>query len=445
MSDGKISRPGGPDAFENDIGPDNEAALFEQGDVNESEGWIEPDDEMLLKAERTGVPAEDMFDVDAYVRSASSDEAAVAVFSTGEGNGAGIDPGDFEGSEEVTGLLSLGKARGYLTVEEIAALTDDISLSGEVAEQLYDVIALNGIRVASETEKGTELPEVGGDDYDSLSDGLGLEDHVRMYLREIGNIPLLTQEEEIALAERIEKGDEAAKEILANSNLRLVVSIARRYTGRGLSLQDLIQEGNIGLMRAVEKYDRSKGYRFSTYATWWIRQSISRAIADQARIIRIPVHMAESISRLNRVSGMLSLKLGREPTYKELAAELNITEERVSQMLAAGQDVLSFDDPLGDEEDRVRGDTIADDAPSPFDMAANKILGEELLKVLDTLSERERKVVMMRFGLEDGIEHTLEEVGREFKVTRERIRQIEAKAKRKLRQGRRSGHLKDFW
>ena len=446
MSDGDIFRQGG-------AGADNE----------EDQGWIEPDDELLREEERSGEVNGDMFDpdkfsdfngVDALVfsdKSVSEDEKSpeelpAAVFAS-EGEAADfVDVGLFEGSEEVLRLLHFGRMRGYVTVDEIAAVTEDIQLSGDVADRLYDVIAKNGIRVALAPEKSEPIPKTDENgDFEHLIEGFGLEDHVRLYLREIGNIPLLTAEEEQELAVRIENGDEEAKNVLAESNLRLVVSVAKHYMGKGLGLLDLIQEGNIGLMRAVEKYDYRKGYRFSTYATWWIRQAIGRAIADQTRIIRIPVHMVESMNRLNRVSRSLTQKLGREPSFKELAEELNIPEDKVVRMMAASQDVVSFDDPLGDDEDRVRGDTIADEAPSPFDIAANSILGEEIIKVLDTLSEKERKVIMMRFGFEDGVEHTLEEVGRYFNVTRERIRQIEAKAKRKLRQGRRSGHLKDYW
>ena len=357
-----------------------------------------------------------------------------------------IDAGIFENDEIIMTLLCMGKVRGYITVDELERAVDEDALNGELSDQLYEAAERNEIRIVTEADIPSEPVKTETEDtLEQLISGAGLEDHVRLYLREIGNIPLLTSEEERELAERIENGDEEAKERLTEGNLRLVVSVAKHYMGKGMQLLDLIQEGNIGLLRAVKKFDYRKGYKFSTYATWWIRQAITRAIADQARTIRIPVHMVETMHRMNRVSRQLSQELGREPTISELAKEMKLSEERVNQLLLAGQDTVYFDDPIGDDEDRTRGDIIADDVPSPFDNASNSMLKEQLLKVLDTLSDREKKVIMMRFGLEDGREHTIEEVGRYFNVTRERIRQIEAKARRKLKQGSRSGHLRDYW
>ncbi|MBO4327141.1 MAG: sigma-70 family RNA polymerase sigma factor [Clostridia bacterium] len=379
---------------------------------------------------------------------------------TGDGEGGGelaeesaliavrgsVDAGPFENDESIVTLLCLGKVRGYITIEELERAVDENALNGDLTDQLYDVADRNDIRVIPEADIPSETVKTETDDsIEQLISGAGLEDHVRLYLREIGNIPLLTPDEERELAIRIEAGDQIARERLTEGNLRLVVSVAKHYIGKGMQLLDLIQEGNIGLLRAVRKFDYRKGYKFSTYATWWIRQAITRAIADQARTIRIPVHMVETMHRMNRVSRTLSQELGREPTIPEIAREMKLSEERVTQLLVAGQDTVYFDDPVGDDEERTRGDTIADDMPTPYDVASNTMLREQIFKVLDTLSERERKVIIMRFGLEDGREHTLEEVGRYFNVTRERIRQIEAKARRKLKQSSRSGHLRDYW
>ena len=279
----------------------------------------------------------------------------------------------------------------------------------------------------------------------SVPDGVSIEDPVRMYLKEIGKVPLLSAEEEIELAKRMELGDQEAKKRLAEANLRLVVSIAKRYVGRGMLFLDLIQEGNLGLIKAVEKFDYRKGYKFSTYATWWIRQAITRAIADQARTIRIPVHMVETINKLIRVSRQLLQELGREPTPEEIAKEMDMPVERVREILKISQEPVSLETPIGEEEDSHLGDFIQDEhIPVPADEAAHTLLREQLEKVMDTLSEREQKVLALRFGLEDGKPHTLEEVGREFQVTRERIRQIEAKALRKLRHPTRSRKLRDF-
>lgn len=282
-------------------------------------------------------------------------------------------------------------------------------------------------------------------DIEELIDSFDLEDHVRLYLREIAGKSLLSAEEERELAVRKEAGDSRAKDELAEANLRLVISIAKRYIGKGLPVLDLIQEGNIGLLRAIDKYDYRKGYKLSTYATWWIRQAISRAIADQSKTIRVPVHFSEQASRMYRISSSMAQTLGREPTAAEIAAEMNITEEQVLRLKMAGQELLSFDDPVGDEEDRTRGDTIPDEAPGPFEIAAEKMMKEQLMEVVETLGEREQLVVRMRYGLDDGIEHTLEEVGKLLGVSRERVRQIESKAKRKLKQKSRNAHLKEYW
>ncbi len=417
--------------IESDYEPDEAEILAEEERI--SRGGFDEDDTDIDDGETdTDAPGDDG---DAY-----PDESTIAAAK------GSIDAGEFENDESILTLLCLGRIRGYITIDELEQAASDNALSGELTELLYDVVERNEIRIVN----SPEIPdgqEKGGasDGIEQLISGAGLEDHVRLYLREIGNIPLLSPEEEQELAIRIEAGDQEARERLTEGNLRLVVSVAKHYIGKGMQLLDLIQEGNIGLLRAVKKFDYRKGYKFSTYATWWIRQAITRAIADQARTIRVPVHMVETMHRMNRVSRQLSQDLGREPTIQEIAKEMKIPEERVTQLLIAGQDTVYFDDPVGDDEDRTRGDTIADDAVSPFDSASNSMLREQLLKVLDTLSERERKVIMMRFGLEDGKEHTLEDVGRYFNVTRERIRQIEAKARRKLKQGSRTGHLKDYW
>lgn len=379
-------------------------------------------------------------DTDGQDGSESVDENALAAVR------GSIESGIFENDDTIVTLLCIGKIRGYVTFEDLEHVIEENALGGELTDQLYDVLERNEIRIVNEADiSRSSVKSEDGDTLEQLISGAGLEDYVRLYLREIGNIPLLSAEEERELAIRTEEGDQEARERLTEGNLRLVVSVAKHYMGKGMQLLDLIQEGNIGLLRAVNKFDYRKGYKFSTYATWWIRQAITRAIADQARTIRIPVHMVETMHRMNRISRSLSQELGREPTISEIAKEMKLPEERVTQLLVAGQDTVYFDDPVGDDEDRTRGDMIADDLPSPYDLASNSMLREQILKVLDTLSERERKVIMMRFGLEDGKEHTLEDVGRYFNVTRERIRQIEAKAKRKLKQSSRSGHLKDYW
>ena len=349
-------------------------------------------------------------------------------------------------------LLALAKKKkNMLEYQEISDFFSDMQLDAEQFEKILDFLEANNIDVLRITDDDVDdemLLDV--DDEDeievekidlSVPDGVSIEDPVRMYLKEIGKVPLLSAEEEIELAKRMELGDQEAKKRLAEANLRLVVSIAKRYVGRGMLFLDLIQEGNLGLIKAVEKFDYRKGYKFSTYATWWIRQAITRAIADQARTIRIPVHMVETI----RVSRQLLQELGREPTPEEIAAEMNMPVERVREILKISQEPVSLETPIGEEEDSHLGDFIQDDnVPVPADAAAFTLLKEQLEEVLGTLTEREQKVLTLRFGLEDGRARTLEEVGKEFNVTRERIRQIEAKALRKLRHPSRSRKLKDY-
>ena len=353
-------------------------------------------------------------------------------------------------------LLALAKKKkNMLEYQEISDFFSDMQLDAEQFEKILDFLEANNIDVLRITDDDVDdemLLDV--DDEDeievekidlSVPDGVSIEDPVRMYLKEIGKVPLLSAEEEIELAKRMELGDQEAKKRLAEANLRLVVSIAKRYVGRGMLFLDLIQEGNLGLIKAVEKFDYRKGYMFSTYATWWIRQAITRAIADQARTIRIPVHMVETINKLIRVSRQLLQELGREPTPEEIAAEMNMPVERVREILKISQEPVSLETPIGEEEDSHLGDFIQDDnVPVPADAAAFTLLKEQLEEVLGTLTEREQKVLTLRFGLEDGRARTLEEVGKEFNVTRERIRQIEAKALRKLRHPSRSRKLKDY-
>ena len=353
-------------------------------------------------------------------------------------------------------LLALAKKKkNMLEYQEISDFFSDMQLDAEQFEKILDFLEANNIDVLRITDDDVDdemLLDV--DDEDeievekidlSVPDGVSIEDPVRMYLKEIGKVPLLSAEEEIELAKRMELGDQEAKKRLAEANLHLVVSIAKRYVGRGMLFLDLIQEGNLGLIKAVEKFDYRKGYKFSTYATWWIRQAITRAIADQARTIRIPVHMVETINKLIRVSRQLLQELGREPTPEEIAAEMNMPVERVREILKISQEPVSLETPIGEEEDSHLGDFIQDDnVPVPADAAAFTLLKEQLEEVLGTLTEREQKVLTLRFGLEDGRARTLEEVGKEFNVTRERIRQIEAKALRKLRHPSRSRKLKDY-
>jgi RNA polymerase primary sigma factor len=383
--------------------------------------------------------------------------------------------------EKVRQLLMKGKEKGSLSYEEIMDSLATTELSPEQIDDIYEQISAMGIKLVHDTtpsldeldnidmDETAEIVLLDTEDMDlsvsameddlrpedveeevidldlSVPDGVGIDDPVRMYLKEIGRVPLLTAEEEIELAKRMEQGDEEAKKKLAEANLRLVVSIAKRYVGRGMLFLDLIQEGNLGLIKAVEKFDYGKGFKFSTYATWWIRQAITRAIADQARTIRIPVHMVETINKLIRVSRQLLQELGRDPTPEEIAAAMEIPVERVREIQKVAQEPVSLETPIGEEEDSHLGDFIEDeDAPAPAEAASYILLKEQLESVLDTLTPREEKVLRLRFGLDDGRSRTLEEVGQEFGVTRERIRQIEAKALRKLRHPSRSRKLKDY-
>ena len=358
--------------------------------------------------------------------------------------------------EKLKELLSLAKKKkNMLEYQEISDFFADMQLDSDKFEKILDFLEANNIDVLRITDDDADddiLLEVDDDDEIevekidlSVPDGVSIEDPVRMYLKEIGKVPLLSAEEEIELAQRMEEGDQEAKKRLAEANLRLVVSIAKRYVGRGMLFLDLIQEGNLGLIKAVEKFDYRKGYKFSTYATWWIRQAITRAIADQARTIRIPVHMVETINKLIRVSRQLLQELGREPTPEEIAEEMNMPVDRVREILKISQEPVSLETPIGEEEDSHLGDFIQDDnVPVPSDAAAFTLLKEQLVEVLGTLTEREQKVLRLRFGLDDGRARTLEEVGKEFNVTRERIRQIEAKALCKLRHPSRSRKLKDY-
>ena len=344
-------------------------------------------------------------------------------------------------------LVNNGKEKGFITYEELANALKGLDLDADSLDDLYNTFNENSIAVVSEDETGTD--EDGGSplllDDDVLTKDLTINDPVRMYLKEIGQIKLLSMEEELELSDRILNGDEEAKRILAEANLRLVVSIAKRYVGRGMLFLDLIQEGNIGLMKAVDKFDVGKGFKFSTYATWWIRQAITRAIADQARTIRVPVHMVETINKLARIQRQLTLELNREPTEEELAEKMHTTVEKIRDIYKISQEPVSLETPIGEEEDSHLGDFIKDERNvSPEEYATNEMLKDEISKVLLTLTEREEKVIRLRFGLEDGKSRTLEEVGQLFGVTRERIRQIEAKALRKLRHPSRSRKLKDY-
>ena len=374
-----------------------------------------------------------------------------------------------EARDKVKNLITKGKTNGILTYKEIMDALQGIELTPDQIDDIYEQLSAMGIKLADNDE-----PEVNLEDLDmaveipvldtepddavmeeiedevvdidlSVPEGVGIDDPVRMYLKEIGRVPLLSAEQEVELAKRMEAGDEEAKKQLAEANLRLVVSIAKRYVGRGMLFLDLIQEGNLGLIKAVEKFDYSKGYKFSTYATWWIRPAITRAIADQARTIRIPVHMVETINKLIRVSRQLLQELGRDPTPEEIAQAMEIPVERVREIQKVAQEPVSLETPIGEEEDSHLGDFIEDeDAPAPAEAASYILLKEQLESVLDTLTPREEKVLRLRFGLDDGRSRTLEEVGQEFGVTRERIRQIEAKALRKLRHPSRSRKLKDY-
>ena len=358
--------------------------------------------------------------------------------------------------EKIKNLLAMAKKKkNVLEYQEINDFFSDMTLEEDQFDRILETLEQNNVDILRITEDDDvddeEILLAGEEDLDvenldlSIPDGISIEDPVRMYLKEIGKVPLLSADEEIELAKRMELGDQDAKKRLAEANLRLVVSIAKRYVGRGMLFLDLIQEGNLGLIKAVEKFDYRKGYKFSTYATWWIRQAITRAIADQARTIRIPVHMVETINKLIRVSRQLLQELGREPSPEEIAEEMNMPVDRVREIMKISQEPVSLETPIGEEEDSHLGDFIQDDnVPVPADAAAFTLLKEQLVEVLGTLTEREQKVLRLRFGLDDGRARTLEEVGKEFNVTRERIRQIEAKALRKLRHPSRSRKLKDY-
>ncbi len=352
-------------------------------------------------------------------------------------------------------LVESGKIKGKLTTKEISDALEEIDFDVEQLDKLYETLEANNIELIEDFEPdldiNIDLSEVSdkneNDDDEDTSYGLdaNIDDPVKVYLKEIGRVPLLSTEEEISLAERMLNGDEAAKKRLSEANLRLVVSIAKRYVGRGMQFLDLIQEGNLGLIKAVEKFDHSKGFKFSTYATWWIRQAITRAIADQARTIRIPVHMVETITKVKKISSQLLHQNGHEPTAEEIAKELSMSVDKVREIMRISQEPVSLETPIGEEEDSHLGDFIPDDeAPAPVDATSHVLLREQLSEVLGTLTPREEMVLRLRFGLVDGRSRTLEEVGKEFNVTRERIRQIEAKALRKLRHPSRSKKLKDF-
>ena len=359
-------------------------------------------------------------------------------------------------------LYEYGRSKGTITYKEIMDRLVELEMDADQLDHVLETLEAYGVSVINETadrqviltdeqaaDQAAEAARIGGEDNTqidlSVPEGISIDDPVRMYLKEIGKVPLLTAEEEIEIAKQLEAGDESAKQKLAEANLRLVVSIAKRYVGRGMLFLDLIQEGNLGLIKAVEKFDYRKGFKFSTYATWWIRQAITRAIADQARTIRIPVHMVETINKLIRVSRQLLQEYGREPTPEEIAREMGISEAKVREIIKIAQEPVSLETPIGEEEDSHLGDFIPDeDAPAPAEAASFALMKEQLMDVLDTLTPREEKVLRLRFGLDDGHQRTLEEVGKEFNVTRERIRQIEAQALRKLRHPSRSKKLRDY-
>ena len=343
-------------------------------------------------------------------------------------------------------LLESGKQKGRLTTKEISDALEELDYDVEQVDKLYDTFEAYNIEIV-EDDGGESIAPASNEELESVlsADGISIDDPVKVYLKEIGRVPLLSAEEEVELAIRMSEGDVAAKKRLSEANLRLVVSIAKRYVGRGMQFLDLIQEGNLGLIKAVEKFDHTKGFKFSTYATWWIRQAITRAIADQARTIRIPVHMVETINKVKKVNSQLLHENGHEPTNEQIAEKLEMPVEKVREIMRVAQEPVSLETPIGEEEDSHLGDFIPDeDAPAPSDVASHTMLKEQLAEVLSTLTPREEKVLRLRFGLEDGRSRTLEEVGKEFNVTRERTRQIEAKALRKLRHPSRSKKLKDF-
>ncbi len=407
-------------------------ASIAEGDLTDTADASDIDEELTMVCDDDNMP-----EVDA-VKEADSDEG---------------DPGDYTAYiDNVRDLLHEGREKGFVTYEDIEKHMPKDFLTADILDSLYMNLMELGVDVVDEPKTKVDpsdgehvLPTAASNEEMGDLEDLPLSDPVRMYLREIGKIPLLTSEDEVVLAKGVEAGDMSSKDKLVEANLRLVVSIAKKYIGRGMLFLDLIQEGNLGLIRAVEKFDYRKGYKFSTYATWWIRQAITRAIADQARTIRIPVHMVETINKLIRVSRQLVQRLGREPAAEEIAAEMEIASDRVEEIQRIAQEPVSLETPIGEEEDSQLGDFLEDkDLPSPEEAAASQILREQLDEMLDDLTDREREVLRLRFGLEDGHAHTLEEVGRRFGVTRERIRQIEAKALRKLRHPSRSKKLKDF-
>ncbi len=360
--------------------------------------------------------------------------------------------GNKDRRQQMANILELGRAKGKLTTQEIMDSMEELDFDAESVDKLYEMLESHNIEIVDDfqDENFADIDYVlsasqGSAESDVSQDSITIDDPVKVYLKEIGRVPLLSSDEEVDLAVRIMNGDEAAKKRLSEANLRLVVSIAKRYVGRGMQFLDLIQEGNLGLIKAVEKFDYTKGFKFSTYATWWIRQAITRAIADQARTIRIPVHMVETINKVKKASSMLLHKNGHEPSAEEVAEELDMSVDKVREIMRVAQEPVSLETPIGEEEDSHLGDFIPDDeAPAPADAASHALLKETLTDVLATLTPREAKVLRLRFGLEDGRPRTLEEVGKEFDVTRERIRQIEAKALRKLRHPSRSKKLKDF-
>lgn len=438
------------DGFDDEISEDSEKPdVFEIEEPENLDGIEEPLD-FDVDVDAVEAIAEEEIDEFSEPVPASFDNQ-ILHYEDGEYNGSSTllskeDKALFNDNPLIIGLFERGKMKGALTFDEINSVLDESDLESDIIDKVYEVAERVGINIVGDFDG---VPEETGkqyaEDLESLAEGVGLEDHVRMYLKEIGKVPLLTAEEEVELAIRIENGDEAAKDRLNEANLRLVVSIAKRYVGKGMQFLDLIQEGNLGLLKAVEKFDYRKGYKFSTYATWWIRQAITRAIADQARTIRIPVHMVETIHKLGRVSRQLSQELGKDPTPEQIAQEMNMPVDKVREIMKISQDPVSLETPVGEEEDSHIGDFIPDeDAPAPSESAAAILLREQLMEVLETLTPREQKVLKLRFGLDDGCQRTLEEVGREFHVTRERIRQIEAKALRKLRHPSRSKKLKDY-
>ncbi len=435
------------DAFENDYDEvsDDELDGLDDFDVFEIE---EP--ENLDEIEEEPIDFDIDVDVDNVDAISSAEDDNLEDYEENDFSSNPIltkeDKAVFNDEPLIIALFEKSKTKGSMTFDEINAVLDETELEPEIIDKIYEVAERVGIAVVGEYDvANTDANKQYVEDLESLAEGVGLEDHVRMYLKEIGKVPLLTAEEEVELAIRIEHGDEAAKDRLNEANLRLVVSIAKRYVGKGMQFLDLIQEGNLGLLKAVEKFDYRKGYKFSTYATWWIRQAITRAIADQARTIRIPVHMVETIHKLGRVSRQLSQELGKDPTPEQIAVEMNMPVDKVREIMKISQDPVSLETPVGEEEDSHIGDFIPDDdAPAPSESAAAILLREQLMEVLETLTPREQKVLRLRFGLDDGCQRTLEEVGKEFSVTRERIRQIEAKALRKLRHPSRSKKLKDY-